>query len=954
MALKLHHDNRFMFSYVSSFLIVSINYVFFFLAREDVRPDNGIHTGLAFQIALVVADFLFNTHRYAFSIDLYEDLLVLVRLLASGSELSPYFKMKEYHVYASKLTKAMKITRQVLKTEGTPERVDTFNYQQIKQMTTQDEVVATFGEFENDELKRDIAFYETLGSAFYSVGRFMTSIWYYEKAAEKAKVAEDRLEERRICTCLAVVQSAASQFDKATCLQERALQLSQEIGDVKGEVECYNNMGSFYTGRGQYDVATKFYEKGLELNMALNDTMGEAISYNNLGNMYHASGQYLKSIEYHMKSLRIREAANDTKGRDITYNNLSCVSYSLGQYERSIMYQEKALEISQTTGAKKQVAVSYFNLGCVYQALGKHKLSLEHHEKGLKVRNEIGDSEGESRSYREISSVHDALGHFAECMKYHEKALKAGPAILNRQEDDPSVAFGQRVKWIDHHQKGLEFIDEIGTRNNERLLLYKISLSHTSRLNILKASNYLSENIRNHEETRLPLEEEYKLSLDEQSVPLYKTLSLMLISFLHYTDALLALEQGRARALVDLVLSRYSIQEVNTTNFENLSGITSFFASQQNNFLFMATIMNNICLWFVDRDGNLRFKSYFVTKDIQPNSLLTYFISSRNACIEARTDDSELQSRSVEEAAEGLCEKVAYESEEQFGVPFLHHVIFGLADDLPDDEEIIFVPEGSLFHVPFAALQNADGNYLSEKVRLRLVPSITTLKIIQDAPADYHSQKGALLVGDPKVEGRLNVNGRRIRFSQLPCARQEVEMIAELLGVTCLVGESATKEEVLCRISNVSLVHIAAHADAERGEIVLAAHKHAKKEDWLLTMDEIANVSIRAQLVVLSTCHSSRGKVMTAEGVVGIARAFLGCGARSVLVTLWAIDDKSTLTFMTIFYNKLILHNMSVSTALQQSMKEMRNSTEYNDVKCWAPFALYGDDVTLDVNAIRG
>lgn len=901
---------------------------------------------MAFQITVVVADYLFNTYRYAFSIDLYEDLLVLARLLAGGSELSSHFKIKEYQAYASRLTKALKKTRQVFNKEGTPEKVKAFDNQQIGQINSQDQVAVTVGEFERNEPKRDITFYETLGSAFYSTGRFMTSIWYYEKAAEMAKVAEDRLEERRICFCLAVVHNAASQFDKAITLQERALQLSQEIGDVKGEVECYNHLGSFYTGRGQYDLATKFYGRGLELNMALNDTVAEAMSYNNLGNVYHVSGQYLKSIEYHTKSLRIRETANNRKGKGITYNNLSCVFYSLGQYECSVMYQEKSLEIGQASGTKKQVAVSYFNLGCVYQALGKHELSLECFEKGLQVRKEIGDNEGESRSYREISSVHDALGHFAECIKYHERALKAGVQILNGQKDGPnvhpSVSFGQRVKWIAHHEKGLEFIDEIGARNNERLLLYNISLSHTSRLNILKASNYLSENIRNHEETRLPLDEEYKLSLDEQSVPLYKTLSLILISFLHYTDALLALEQGRARALVDLVLRQYAIQEINTTTFENLSGMTSFFASQENNFMFMATVVNNICLWFVDRVGNLRFKSYFLTKDIPKESLLYYF---RNA--------SEKRKLRLASEVDDLCEAVAYSHEEQFGVPFLHNVIFGLAEDLPDDEEIIFVPEGSLFYVPFAALQNVNGNYLSERVRLRLVPSVTTLKIIQDSPADYHSHEGALVVGDPKVN-RVKFKGRIRHFVRLPSARQEAEMIAELLGIPCLVGESATKEEVLRRISNVSLVHIAAHADAEKGEIALAAGELAKEEDWLLTMDEIAKVSVRAQLVVLSTCHSSRGKIMTAEGVVGIARAFLGCGARSVLVTLWAVEDESTLAFMTIFYNKLIVHNMSASRALQQAMKEMRESTEYNDVKYWAPFFLYGDDVTLDVNAMRG
>ena len=57
---------------------------------------------------------------------------------------------------------------------------------------------------------------------------------------------------------------------------------------------------------------------------------------------------------------------------------------------------------------------------------------------------------------------------------------------------------------------------------------------------------------------------------------------------------------------------------------------------------------------------------------------------------------------------------------------------------------------------------------------------------------------------------------------------------------------------------------------------------------------------MRAKLVVLSCCHSGRVDIK-AEGVVGIARAFLGAGARSVLVSLWAIDDKATLEFMRYF-----------------------------------------------------
>ena len=81
-----------------------------------------------------------------------------------------------------------------------------------------------------------------------------------------------------------------------------------------------------------------------------------------------------------------------------------------------------------------------------------------------------------------------------------------------------------------------------------------------------------------------------------------------------------------------------------------------------------------------------------------------------------------------------------------------------------------------------------------------------------------------------------------------------------------------------------------------------------------------------------------------------MVRAFLVSGARSVLAPLWAIDDEATHAFMESFYKYLIDHNMSASRALHQTMKDMRNSDEFSEERHWAPFILYGDDVTLDWN----
>lgn len=176
-------------------------------------------------------------------------------------------------------------------------------------------------------------------------------------------------------------------------------------------------------------------------------------------------------------------------------------------------------------------------------------------------------------------------------------------------------------------------------------------------------------------------------------------------------------------------------------------------------------------------------------------------------------------------------------------------------------------------------------------------------------------------------------------------------MIGRILTTDPLTGENATKAEVLSRLSSVALVHIAAHGKEETGEILLSpnptTYKRPKEKDYLLTMEDVKNAELNARLVVLSCCHSSQGEIK-AEGVVGIARAFLGAGARSVLASLWAIDDAATLKFMEQFYQHLV-KGESASKSLNQAMKWMRESEDFSAARLWAPFVLIGDDVTLDL-----
>ena len=144
-------------------------------------------------------------------------------------------------------------------------------------------------------------------------------------------------------------------------------------------------------------------------------------------------------------------------------------------------------------------------------------------------------------------------------------------------------------------------------------------------------------------------------------------------------------------------------------------------------------------------------------------------------------------------------------------------------------------------------------------------------------------------------------------------------------------------------------MHFAAHGNAERGEISLSpirtSNSIPQEKDYLLMMSDISQIQLRAKLVVLSCCHSGR-EMIRKEGIIGIARAFLGSGARSVLVASWAIEDTATEQLMSRFYEHLA-GGESASESLHQAMKWMR-SNDFAKPSQWAPFMLVGDNVTFD------
>ena len=817
-----------------------------------------------------------------------------------------------------------------------------------------------------------------LGIVFQSLGEYDEVKEYYEKTLAIAKEIGDREGEAGHYGNLGTVCYSLGEYGKAKEHHENALVITKEIGHRKGEGSSNGNLGTVLYSLGEYDKAKEYHENALVITKEIGDRKGEGSSNGNLGTVLYSLGEYDKAKEYHEKALAIRKEIGDREGEAVDYGNLGTVFYSLGEYDKAKGYHEKALAISTEIGDRIGESSFYGNLGAMFQARGEYGKAKEYHEKALAIRKETGDKQGEAVDNGNLGTVFQSLEEYGEAKEYYEKALKIRKEIGDREGEAADYGnLGTLFASLGEYHKAKEYLytaiaisKEIGNVELELTIHKHLATSLFLEGNTDEAFSELLACVNKSEDIRSLLRDndEFKIHFSDEHASLFRILAAMLCVDGKPSEALHVVELGRARALADLMSSQYCVRNQISSNPQSWVGIQTVMKKESNCACLYLSYFpdNSIFLWILKPNNPTLFRQLDVNADsIDEGSIrnlqiffrkdITFRVLPPQNCEDRSlfpTDGDQLTGQSSQKdglSAFRLVEEDDEEDQEpEPSLSLYYKLIIAPVADLLEEAEIIIVPDRSLYNVPFAALKNESGSYLSETFRIRIVPSLTTLKLIHDSPTDYHSQTSALIVGDPEV-GDVIYQGYRERFRPLPCARKEAEMIGRLLGTQPLLGKQATKQEVLQRIHSVGLIHFAAHGSAEKGEIALAplqpTNRIPQEEDYLLAMSDISKVRLRAKLVVLSCCHSASGQVR-AEGVVGIARAFLGSGARSVLVALWAIPDEATEQLMKCFYEHLF-RGESASESLHQAMKWMRGNG-YSVVRDWAPFLLIGDDVKFD------
>ena len=251
-------------------------------------------------------------------------------------------------------------------------------------------------------------------------------------------------------------------------------------------------------------------------------------------------------------------------------------------------------------------------------------------------------------------------------------------------------------------------------------------------------------------------------------------------------------------------------------------------------------------------------------------------------------------------------------------------------------ENFIIVRDASLFLIPFDALIDKSGHLVAETHTVIYEPSATSFYLLRSQTRPNTSDRGLLAVGGVSYNpAQLKEAGVTRGYApgsltELPASKDEViaaEAAVHSPGDVVLIGPRAT-EAAFKSAANAQfdIIHLAVHGYAstterDRSALVLLSDPGAG-EDGFLQASEIVQLHLNAELVVLSACDTAVGPLEGEEGISTLSRAFLLAGARTVVSTLWAIDDTFSLFLMKRFYQHIGAHEPP-SIALAAAKRDM-------------------------------
>ena len=775
----------------------------------------------------------------------------------------------------------------------------------------------------------------SIGRVLETQGKYGRAIEYFEKALNIDRKLE---QEDKISIGLANIGNifkSGKQYDTAIKYYENALDIDKKLGQGDKVVLQLANIGGVYETQGKYVKAWKYYEEALDTAETVNQDNNIAIGLANIGNIFKYWGQHEVTIKYYEKALAINKKLGHEDKVAIRLNYIGGVYKSTGQYDDALKYYKEALEINRKLGKEADEALSLKNLDMVYRYYwSKHDKAIKPHEQKLATDKKFGKDADISGDLNNIGMVYllqkeykPAIGSFNESVSIIEKLRKATTGEVRRG-------------YLADQTYTYQLLASAYIRDNDISSAFRtIELSRAK----LMAERFAGDK----KKIRLQEVEQIRETLGEDTaIIVYANVNREdIIQFAITGEEFTGREVSR-KSFVQLSIDKYHTPiKALLINQHNLS-------ENKNDF-------DNIINYY--------------------GSLLREPSSQDEG--ERRTD--------IDKLGKGLYELLIKPMEAQ----------------IKDKKNLIIVPGGILAFVPFETLIDRNGQYLVENHHINYVQSMDIRKLIKKREhsdkrkpllafggavyeeaaydAEVIENEAQMVLFKKNIYSDLKnirqelaekkvfsdfVNIRYIRnaynglgigtWPDLPDTLNEVKNINKVIKRSDIfTGSNVTEKDVKelsknWTLYNYKVLHFATHGLVvnevpELSAVVLSQfEKDEGKEDGYLRIEEIAELDFQADLITLSACETSLGRVDGNAGIMGFTQSFILAGANAVSISLWRAAGESTSQFMAAMYGMVQDKGIGYAEAITEVKRRFISGSfgeKYKAPYYWAPFVYYGN-----------
>lgn len=846
-------------------------------------------------------------------------------------------------------------------------------YQAINDLNGQAHTLNNLGEvhYRNlNECEKAIEFYQQVASIY-----------------EQISVSQGRA---KALFNLGEINTFMSQFEKAIEYYQQALSIDKEIGHRQGVAQALGNIGNNYIRLDNASRAIDYLQQALSLARELGDRQIEANALGTLGSLYLSQSEYSLAKSYLQSTLTIAQVLNNQPMADLVQALLQLSEE--GQQEKSAndtFMQEfgegiKALHqlaeesdnnlleftqkfqhiqffkqiqesIQQSLGNSQETIIDLW--GRIFHLFqqGQESEALSVLENSLVRARQCKDIIMESNILFALNNVYLFLNQFDKCIEVSQQSY----AIEVQEDSELNIQWLRLLRWLSLFNLAQAYWAS-GDLNQAETALREIMQAweswggwNTSGLQSDKA------NIDNFTLARLTM--------------VYEMLQILLVQQDKIEAALEISERGRAKAIANLLAQR---SPSTSTTFSmpspTVAEIYNIATNKEATFVEYSIIDERVCgkaillIYVIQPTGTITLRGVDIKSSLESNlETLEALVKSSRDAIDAKGSATLASQPHIDIISSSdllfktLCVAVSprppvtlnnkYSTEPDITeqtqyLQQLHKLLIEpIADLLPENsnQPIIFIPQDELFLVPFSAIQDANGKYLIETYTILIAPSIQVLELTNNRGKVQRSQtveghlSSALVVGNPKMP-TIPLTEPPVQLQDLPWAKTEAQTIAPLLNTQAITGTDATKAHITQLLPKARLIHLATHGlldDIRQlgipGAIALAP---SDDDNGFLTAGEIYDMKLNAELVVLSACSTGQGKI-TGDGVIGLSRCLIAAGVKSVIVSLWSVEDLSTALLMVKFY-QIFQQGVAASVALNEAQRWLLGVTK-TELSVW-------------------